>query len=121
MYTGIEFVILRTELRADILAVVETEEASDPATAPVLELDCATPAAVWLYAPFLWSGQIYETPFFGWTEMVLAYPPLARDSFLNALLATLSLARDIRDKDLEESVIKEIDIVVRSSLLSADV
>ena len=42
---------------------------------------------------------------------------LARDSFLSALLAALSLARYIEDGGFEKKVVEELDHVVKKGLL----
>ena len=117
-FTGCNMNMLRSELRADILAIIEAAEAANPDETPIIEFEVATPAAVWLYLAYLRAGRVDETLFQGWEEMIKAYPTLAGDSYLNALLAALALAREIGDAEFEKNVVDAIASVARSSLVS---
>jgi hypothetical protein len=119
VYTGIEFAVLRSELRAsrpDLLTAIEQEEKTNPADDLGFRFEVATPAAVWLYVRFIRNQGVFESRYYGWSELLKSYPQLVNDSFLNALLAALSMSRDIEDKDFEQAVVAEIDKKVRLNL-----
>jgi hypothetical protein len=61
-------------------------------------------------------GIIFASPNYGWQQLVEAYPPLCQDSYLNALPALISLAKEFEDKGFEQCVVAEIAKTVRESL-----
>ncbi|KIW04962.1 uncharacterized protein PV09_04125 [Verruconis gallopava] len=110
-HSTIEFSVLRSRLGPDVLAAIEAREAA------VVDLQWATAAAIWLYVSFLRLGAICETPLHGWEQLCEAYPPLREDSYLNnALLAAVSLAKEVDDERFERCVVTELARVVRAGL-----
>lgn len=115
MHSKVEFTILRSQIPTAMRDIIERQEmerdgpTGDP---PVVQLDWATPAAIWMYIMYLSSGYVQES-IAGWSDIVQIYPELAQDSYLNALLASLAMARDINDKSFETVVVEELTRIVK--------
>jgi hypothetical protein len=111
--------MLRRELPAAVREVIEAQETlcrPKPNDPTIIEFEWSTPAAIWLYVRYMRTGVIFETHLYGWAQITESYPILRYDSYLNALLASVTLAKEIEDTGFEQCVVAEIDKVVRASL-----